>query len=386
MPKSNRFSAKSLLFFLPLVLVALGAAVWLRLRPSPAQEAYDKSLKLIDAKQLNDAKALLDEAVKANPNFAPPYRKLAELAGKTQRPDIAIGYWEEYLKHEPNPIHARCKLAATYLAANQETTALKEAETELKQDPNCSTAHLIAGILNAKQSAPKQALEHLAFAAKAYPDQPRVHLAYGKVLALTGNFDRAEEALQKVLVKDKAHAEPYYWLGYVQLRRPQTPETQKKGEAALRQALQLQPEFSPANYELASLLAQQGKAKEALPYVESAIKGNKLYASALLLQSQILQKMGRAAESQKVQQLFTKINGWKAQEKALLRQFSTNRKDLKVLLALGNLELDMEKYPSAYIFIQEAFRIAPNNPEVKRLYERGRPYYEKMNAMNAPQQ
>lgn len=383
MPNTNRLSSKSLALFLPLLAVLAGVALWLRNRPSAAQEAYDKSLKLMDAKQFNDAKTLLDEAVKANPNFAPPYRKLAELASKTQRPDIAINYWEEYLKREPNAVHARCKLASVYLATNQETTALKEAEAEIKQDANCSTAHLIAGILYAKQSVPKLALDHLAIASKAFPDQVRVQLAYGKVLALTGNYDRANEILQGVITKDKSHAEPFYWLGYVQLRRPQTPETQKQGETVLRQALQLQPDFAPANYELANLLFQQGKANEALPFAESAIKTNKLYASAILLKSQIQKKLGKTAEAQQTQQLFAKIDAWKAQEKSLLRQFSKDRKDLKTILALGNLEFDMEKYSSAYIFIQEAYRLAPNDPEVKKLYERGRPYYEKMNAVSA---
>src|SRR5207248_1384920 len=124
-------------------------------------------------------------------------------------------YWKDYLSRAPRAKHARCRLALVELASGMESPALADAEDELRNDPNCAAAHLVARALYAKKSEAKRALDHLEPASRAFPGDMRVQLEYGRVLSLVGSYDRAESVLQAIVQRDRSHAQPYFWLGYV---------------------------------------------------------------------------------------------------------------------------------------------------------------------------
>lgn len=339
-------------------------------RPSPAAAAYNRGKTLEAVHLIVDAQATYHQAIQLDPRFAPPYRALAELAAANSDFAPSIGYWKAYLARAPKAQHAWCQLAYAELMAGLEVPALHDAERELQQDPNCGRAHLIAGVLYARKSEPRQALEHLAPAAQAYPDNPRVQLVYGRVLALSGEYDRAEPVFQGIISKDKAHAEPYYWLGYIYARRPSTPQNIQQAQKHFLAALELLPEYPEANFELGHLYFGRGKVKEALPFVEKAVANQKHYPAALYLLAQTYEALGRKSEAARTQERFRRESQLAAREKALLRLYAVDPNNLETALALGQQELALEKPESALLFLRDAAQRAPADERIQMALKR----------------
>src|SRR5262249_27379559 len=139
--------------------VAAGAGLFLfwKSQPSPAAAAYARGNALTVARSL-DAAAAYQEAVRLDPRYAPPYRALAEIASDQGDLDTAITRWQEYLARAPRAPHAWCRLAGAWMRANRGTEALQAAKQELKLDPGCGRANLIAGLLYERASQVQSAL------------------------------------------------------------------------------------------------------------------------------------------------------------------------------------------------------------------------------------
>ena len=347
-----------------LALLAIGGGAWLLLgKTSPAQKLWEQGKQLEAVPLPDDAKAKYIEAIKLDANFAPVYRSLAELTAKQHDSLAAMQAWEEYLKHEPNAVHARCVLAQQCLLSRLEVPALRYAEEELKRDPNCSSAHLTVGLLTVRKGNAAEALKHLEIAAKAYPEKPAVQLTYGRVLALAEQLDPAETVLRGVLNKDKAHSDPYYWLGYVLARRGK-PEQQKEAEELLKKALLLEPSHAPANFELAKLLQRQRRSADALPFAQAAVARRRHFPAALFTLAEIYRSLGKSAEATKTQQAFQTESGRAQRLKELLRSYAADNKNPTLERDLGLLQLELEDPETGIMFLKSALEKLPTDSAI----------------------
>jgi tetratricopeptide (TPR) repeat protein len=278
--------------------------------------------------------------------------------------ESAIRHWSDYLERDPAGGHGWCNLSYARLMAGSEVPALRDAEKELSLRPACARAHLIAGVLYARKSAAKQALEHLVPAAKAYSHFPRVQLIYGRVLALSGDTDQAERVLRGILGQDRSHAEPYFWLGWVYARRPATPANLAEAKSFLRQALVLQPEYAEANLEIGRLYLRERQPDKALPHAERAVSGRSHYPAALHVLAQVYDALGRRADAARTRRAFRVESDLAAREKALLRRYAADPDDLQIALELGRVALARDKPEAALLFLRDAARRAPDDRNV----------------------
>jgi len=354
------------------IFVGSGAALFLfwKSRPSPAASAYERGRHLAAIGMIVDAGNAYMEAIRLDPRYTPPYRAIAEMSIRQGFPETSIEYWNKYIEREPNARHARCQRAYSELMAGQEVPALRDAEQELKRDPACRQAHLIAGVLYARKSEAKRALEHLVVAAQKYPDQPRVQLVYGRVLALTGNYDEAEKVLRAILEKDRSHAEPYLWLGYVFTHRPAHPENERQAELNLQKALELQPGYPEANFELGRLYLRQGRPQKALPFIKRAAERNKHYPAALDTLAKVYRALGRPVDAARAQRDFLIESRLAARQKALLRQYALDPADTRTALELGKVLAARGDPNSALLFLRHAARRAPNDSQIQAEIQR----------------
>ncbi len=364
-------SSKRLGYFVTIFL-AIGVALllYVKSRPSPAITAFKRGESLLAVNMQNEAGDTFLEATRLDPKYAPPYRALAELAMQVNAFPLAAEYWQKYVKLDTKAKEAYSQLAYTQMMMGQEPSAYKSAEEELKRNPESAQAHLTLGIINARRSAAKLALEHLEIAANAYQSNSKVQLAFAKVLALTGNLDRAEQILTGILAKDKSYAEPYYWLGYLYARRIETPENLKAAEKNLRTSLDLQPLFPQANLEIAKLYLRQKRYDLALTHVNRAIQHRKHYPAALFVQQKALEGLGKTAEAQKAQENLRVETQLAERGRALLRQYSGSPDNLDIIYALIQTQLDLEQPESAMRFLQDAMRRAPNDPRFQQALKR----------------
>lgn|GEM_PF-6390968 len=330
-----------------------------------AQDIFNRAEKLRDSGLVADAQTVYQEAIKKDPKFAPPYRSLAEMATIAEDMQSALLYWNEYLQREPKAKHGWCQLAHREMAVGLEVPARDHAEKELELDPECSRANLLLGVLYTKVGNAKRALTHLEKAAKANPNEPRIQLTYGKVLALADQYDTAESVLKPLLEKEKSQAEVFHWLGYTYARRAATPQDKTEAEKLLKRAIELQPLYAPASFELGRLLVQQRRFPEAIPYLERALAGDKFEPGIPFALQQAYAATGKTAEATKVQAEFKKRSDWDTRRKSLLRTYATDPKSTQTLLALGKLEVERGDFQTAAIFLQSAVSLEPENAELR---------------------
>jgi tetratricopeptide (TPR) repeat protein len=110
------------------------------------------------------------------------------------------------------------------------------------------------------------------------PDLADAHYTLGILYWQRGEFDQADEELQKAIQSKPDYAEAYYTLGTVLKQQGKLPEA----AAALREAIRLQPDFAGAHTTLAAVLRQLGDADGA---AVEAKEGARIAASTNNLQA-----------------------------------------------------------------------------------------------------
>jgi len=261
--------------------------------------------------------------------------------------------------------HVLCRRAEEEARSGLLDTALRDAERDLEQHPDCARAHLLAGLLYERRSEGKPALEHLGRAAQAYPDDPKVQTAYGRVLALTGDYARAEEILRRVTEGGGDRAEPFRWLGYVYLHLQQSSENVRRAEENLRQALEREPGYAEANYDLALLLFRQDKAREALPYAQTAAARRQHDPRGLYLLSRINRVLGNLEEAARFQKEFQHEDALVGRQKTLSARLTRDPGDIAAILEMARTMEDRGKPEEALRYLRRAVRRAPEDARVK---------------------
>src|SRR5438132_6190332 len=96
-----------------LLILAVGAAIFLfrHFAPSPAEAAFSRGEQLALIRMDPEARAAFEEATRLDPGYAPPYRALAEMAGRHGAFDVAASFWRSYVARDPRAKHAYCALA-----------------------------------------------------------------------------------------------------------------------------------------------------------------------------------------------------------------------------------------------------------------------------------
>lgn len=334
-------------------------------RSATTASAVERGDSLRKSGLVADARAVYLDAIKRDSNAAAPWRGLAELAEVQGDFYQAYTCWLEALKRDRKMPHAVCRLAQNELQLHGEVQSLQHARAEIEADPNCARAHLIVGVLEAKRSNVREALEHLEKAAAAYPNKPRIQLTYGRVLALAGQFDAAERVLLKVRDGEPAQPEPHRWLGYVYARRSPSPGDAALAEKELREAVRLEPGYGDACFELGRLLVQNRRAAEAVKLLQQAVAADRNDPTPVFSLVEALQAVGKVADARAARAEFKRRSDIENHRKALLRQWAEKQKDVDLNLKLAAVEVERGELQSARMFLENARSVAPENPTVK---------------------
>ncbi len=332
---------------------------------SPAASLYERGKQLAAVRLYDDARDLFTQAIQRDPRYAPPYRELAEMEASRGALEDSIASWQRYVALAPSGPHGWCGLARAEMATGRFSPALEHAERELKIDPNCGEAQLIAGLAYERRSQAAPALLHLEQAHRLLPQRATAGLAFGRVLALSGQFNKAADVLSETQSRYPEMPEPSRWLGYAYLRMPSTPENRRKAEQSLRRALQIRPSYAEANCDLAKLYVEEGRAAEALPPAQQAIAARKHYPNALLILAQAHAALGHAQEALKARQQFQRESELATQRAELIKRYRVNPGDPSTALALSRVLLDRDEASLALRYLQDAESHAPGDTRIR---------------------
>ena len=107
-------------------------------------------------------------------------------------------------------------------------------------------------------------------ATRAQADSPSIHLARGEDAVQRESWDEAVTELEQTLAKDPTSAEAYFYLGLARnnLNQPQL------AVSAYESAIELEPDFSSAHWNLAFTYWELGRTADARSHLETYLKLN----------------------------------------------------------------------------------------------------------------
>jgi Tfp pilus assembly protein PilF len=132
------------------------------LDPRRFEAQYNLALALERAGQAAEAESAYRATLKLRPDHTPAALNLGALLYAKKRYDEAIAIYREAVARDPQSAGARNNLAEAYRAAGDRTSARREFETLLKENPDYAPAHYGLGLLfdDGEQGDRRRAAEH----------------------------------------------------------------------------------------------------------------------------------------------------------------------------------------------------------------------------------
>ena len=207
--------------------------------------------------QFPEAIEHLKRATELAPTREDPYLYLARVYGKQQNPQAAVEALEQGSKQIADSQKIRLALGAGLLAVEKYAQASHILVEVIRNSPDSLEAYATLAGAYGKMGQPKLATETLRKLAARKPDYPMVHLAIAQSLLNDQPVDSAR-ALEELALAEKASPEDYdvwYLRGKVCLTINKLPEA----IASLHRAIELRPADSSAYYQLALAYRKSGQ-------------------------------------------------------------------------------------------------------------------------------
>jgi type IV pilus assembly protein PilF len=158
------------------------------------------------------------------------------------------------------------QLGAAYLEQGDLQTASVKLERALQQDPMLATAHWTYALLQMRLGRPKVAERHFRSALNLNPADSTAHNNYGTFLCNAGRLAEAQMQFERAL-ENPLYDQPETALTNVGVCALKAPDNQK-AEDYFRKALDKNPKFAPALYEIARLTYEQHRYLQTMAYLE----------------------------------------------------------------------------------------------------------------------
>lgn len=291
------------------------------------------------------AETKLDAWLAGHPTDARALFDAGYVADAQNRLDDALALYQRAVVADPKSLEARVSLGLLLARQGKLTEARPELLTATTLDPGPAGPALKARAWRAlaqidRESDPKAASNELLQALKLTPETPEDTLLAAQLAESSGQLDAAEATYRRLLGVDPKSKAATDGLAHVLMLQKKFPEA----ETLLRTALTTWPDDPALTAQLASSLAAQDKA-EALPLLQKlhAAHPNDKTISRML--ADVLYAAGDSAGSD-------------ALYSALLKQ---DPYDAGMWVAHGQNLTRLMKYQEAYAAFRQATQIEPAN-------------------------
>ncbi len=187
-------------------------------------------------------------------------------------------------------------LGLGYLQQGRVELARDNLQRAQKIDPNLPKVHTGLAIMWDSLGQPEDAERHYRRAVTLDPKYAPLHNNLGQFLCKTGRYEEAEKHFL-IAVRDPFYSTPALALGNAgtcALRDNRSEDA----ERYLRQAIELEPAFGNALYQLAIIMRERGDDMRARAFLQRAESAGVVSPASLLLAYRVEQRLGdlRAAE------------------------------------------------------------------------------------------
>jgi Flp pilus assembly protein TadD len=291
----------------------------------------------------------------------------------------AADSWTKYIALHPEDAYAHFQLGYADTALKKTDEAIAEYGKAEELKPEMAEAHLNLGLLLLKDN-PEKAIEPLAHAAEATPNEARPRVLLGWAYERSGQADKALEQYRHAAALDSKSFDAHLFPARVLLAENRPAEA----EPEFRQALELRPDSDAAQLGLAQSLLAQKKTDDAAKTLDAYLKLKPQDSDVRVQYASLLFGMGRLdealAQTTEAQQGGTiSADLWKlradilAQQKnsagaadALAHASALEPKDPEIHARLGRTLLELKNYPGAARELTTAFQLDPKSTDALR--------------------
>ena len=329
-------------------LAALGMTALLvcasltRAQRAPLDRAWD----LLAKGQRAEAVRLLNELINANPRDAEARVLLGSVLMEDRKGPESIAQLTEAVRLRPNWAQAQNALGEALKAFGDADGARKAFEKAVECDPRFGQAQVNLGLVLTEAGEFSLAVSHLDRAIRllgqkseaAYP-----HYLRAKIYSEQAQIQKAAADLQQAVSLQPDFAEAWSDLGSA--RKSLLDDA--GAVVAFEKAVQFAPKDPVAQARLGSELLGQGKAHEALPHLEEAVRLDPENQSALYNLHRALLLNGHAEEAEAVKGKLTDLLRRQDQaDQNAVAGIQLNNQGAALEKA-GNLREALEKYRAA---------------------------------------
>ncbi len=284
-------------------------------------------------------------AIENDANNRSYYAKLAAFYHEKHEYDKARDQFQKCLKLNPKDVSCHVGLAEVFLELNQPDQSLFELEEAKKEDENNPRIHYLLGQSMEGLNKPEQALQHYERAIAADREGVLYYAATAMLYLKMKNVEKAAQYIQDAKSVDEKSPLVFNALGIFNL----TQKDQQAAEEMFRQAIQADPAYAEAHFNLADAYRKVEKFDEAIAEYRQVLELDERNAKSylglgqtFLAKANKLQKIDpRGLRKQELVELYEKAS------KEFGRAVELNKSNANYLYHLGMSQFLLEQYPKA---------------------------------------
>jgi type IV pilus assembly protein PilF len=188
------------------------------------------------------------------------------------------------------PAKVNVELGKAYMRQNNYNEAMIKLNRALKEDPNYAPAHSAIAVLYDRLEEVDKADEHYRKALELDPKNSLIHNNYGAFLCKRDHLQEADAQFQLAL-KDPLYPTPEYAYTNAGLCALRIPDLEK-AETYFRAALQRQPKFPVALFQMAKLNFDAKNYLPARAYIQRYLEAGPETPSVLWMAVQVERELG----------------------------------------------------------------------------------------------
>lgn len=326
------------------------------------------------------ARSALRVALVVMPGHLPSHMLLGGLEFAEGRPEAAANHLARFVAARPEQLEARKLLVASYLQLSQPRKALEALKPALADGADDAQLHTLAGATLMRMGDTEGAARHYARAVELDPAAANARMELFVSLLVSQDPDAADRQLQQsidlgtdpvqvavmrtqLLLTRKAYDEALEQAQALQAQAPDNPagynlagvaylgkSEPEQAKQQFRKALQVAPDFSLANMNLASMALQASDPEQARKHYRAVLEHHPGHVGALQGLAEIARREGQTEAMLGFLEQARKASPSALEPRMRLYEYRLRHNDLGAALDLA----------------QEMANSHPTNPEVLR--------------------
>jgi tetratricopeptide (TPR) repeat protein/S1-C subfamily serine protease len=235
--------------------------------PPPVDADYEKAVPHLRRREFDQAIALLEKAIAANPNLAKAHADLGFAYSETRQFDKAIPVLKKTVALTPNNSMAHSNLGAAYNGKRLFDDAIPCFQRAIELDPKNAFAHNNLGFAYNGKRLFDQAIPCLEKAIELNPDSAAAHNNLGAANSGKRLYDRALACFKRSIALDPKHSGAYHGMGLAYDAKGLYEDSVR----CYRKVTELSPKYAPAHNNVGIAYNEMGRYDDGIPWLKKAV-------------------------------------------------------------------------------------------------------------------